>query len=434
MSILKAAKNSLVIASIFSSHLSWAISKEMHALVRMETHSNAVATRDSGFTRLEHYEIPLKLIEADVALRSNPEFVSSLIFERNGEKFVRWVINPEDTKWYLQVEEFLKKNGIEPVRKKHFIGYMTASRSYIAVDPKSGAEFSVKVSTDRTGGNWRDKQQTWDDGKQIRLMTDFVDKQLKGQPKLEHIVLLDEPMAFGIKDIDQGMIIRSYEEVKKSGKRYVPGFSIMHEDLGRDLAKANGSKDPAAYWNEHYNKPLARALAEFYALTGMTYDSPHSQNFLVELDAKNRPTGKIVLRDFGDTYLSNEFFEAVKRTDITKAWEQSNLLKGYMSVSVGILHGNTAPSWMDIDAKKVTKNNYNGWGLDFFKEFEKEFARQTGVQLNSSKPHVSRNGLYLNKGYIMNDEAAKRFLDLSEKGLQRDNLMIRSCSRTLLAI
>ncbi|HRP08704.1 MAG TPA: 3'-5' exonuclease, partial [Gemmatimonadales bacterium] len=61
--------------------------------------------------------------------------------------------------------------------------------------------------------------------------------------------------------------------------------------------------DPAAFWNEHYNKPLARAIAEFAAITGMSYDSPHSQNFLVELDAGNRPTGRIVLRDFGDATL-----------------------------------------------------------------------------------------------------------------------------------
>lgn len=421
--------------SILYSQLTWAISKEMHALVRLETHSNAVATRDSDFVQLEHYEIPLELVEANVALRSNSEFVKSMIFEKDGKKFVRWVINPEDTKWHKEVESFLLKNKVKPERKKHFAGYMTASRSYIAVDPKTGAEFSVKVSTDKTGGNWRDKKQTLVDGQQIRMMTDFVDQQLKSQPKLEHIILADEPMVFGIKELDQGMVIRSYEDLTKSGKRYVPGFSIMHEKLGKELALANGSNDPAAYWNEHYNKPLARAIAEFFALTGMTYDSPHSQNFLVELDEKNRPTGKIVLRDFGDTYVSADFFKAVGRADIVEKWEQDNLLNGRMSVAVGILHGNEAPAWIDTMFNSKIANSYNNWGSDFFKEFEAEFQRQTGVDISANnKTKEYRSGYYISKSYSLNNDEGKKFLDLSAKKIQRDNLLARSCGRVLFAL
>lgn len=420
----------LLCSSILSSNLSWAISKEMHAMVRMETHSNAAAARNSDFVRLEHYEIPLELIEADVALRSNPEFVSSMIFEKDGKKFVRWVINPEDTKWHKEVETFLVKNGVNPVRKKHFAGYMTASRSYIAVDPKTGAEFSLKVSTDKTGGNWRDKKQTLEDSQQIRMMTDFVNNQVRTQSELNHIILADEPMIFGIKEIDQGMVIRSYEELTKSGKRYVPGFSIMHEKLGKEIAKANGSNDPAAYWNEHYNKPLARALAEFFVLTGMTYDSPHSQNFLVELDEKNRPTGKIVLRDFGDTYVSVDFFQAVGREDIVKKWEQSNLLKGRMSVSVGILHGNNPPAWMDTNLGSGIENSYNSWGYDFFKEFEAEFKHQTGIDLSiKNNQRETRNGFYISKSYSLLNDEGKKFLELSSKNLQRDHLFGGSCRR-----
>lgn len=434
MKTLKTFVGSVVIGSLFWSQISLAISKEMHALVRMETHSNAVAQRESEFTRMEHYEIPLDLVEKDLALRSNPEFVKAMIFERDGTKYVRWLINPEDTKWHLEVEKFLLSHGIKPERKTHFVGYMTASRSYIAVDPKTGAEFSIKMSTDRTGGAWRDKQQTWDDAQQIRMMTDFVNEQLKKQPALEHIVLLDEPMAFGIKSIDQAMVVRSYEELTKSGKRYVPGFSIVHEKFGRELAKANGSSDPAAYWNENYNKPLARALAEFTALTGMTYDSPHSQNFLVELDEKNKPTGKIVLRDFGDTYLTEDFFKAVKRTDISKGWEQSNLKKGVIPMGVGILHGNTPPSWIDTRNNTQLVNSYDQWGREFYAEYEKEFKRQTGVTLKAASVEPKRGGMYMQKLYDVTDAEGKRFLELAAKGAQRDQLVIRSCGRALLAL
>ncbi|MFS4461139.1 hypothetical protein [Bdellovibrio sp. HCB2-146] len=413
---------SVVISTTLWSQLAWSISKEMEALVRMEVHSNAVATRSNQFTRIEHFEIPLELVEKDIAERANKGFIDSMIFERDGKKYVRWVINPEDTKWYKEVEKFLLQNNIQPVRKTHFVGYMTASRSYIVVDPKTGAEFSIKMSTDRTGGNWRDKQQTWDDAKQIRMMTDFVDQQVKTQPKLKNIILLDEPMAFGIKSIDQAMVIRSYEALKGTGKRYVPGFSIMHENFGKKLALANGNTDVAAYWERNYNRPLARALAEFFALSGMTYDSPHSQNFLVELDSKNKPTGKIVLRDFGDTYLNKEFFQAVGRNDILTAWEQSNIKQGYIPAAVGILHGNKAPSWMEMNATYdiPTKDSYNQWGKEFFFEFGQEIEKQTGVKLTASAPR--RSGNYVQSALSTADGPGFAFLNLVKNGQQRDHV------------
>ncbi|UYL08619.1 hypothetical protein B9G69_016370 [Bdellovibrio sp. SKB1291214] len=437
MKFNRALSFALISNMIFAS-FSHAISKELQDLVTLETKSNAVTTRSDKEVMVYHYDIPMSLVEADIAKRAPQKFVDSLVHEEKGVKYLRWIINPEDTKWWQEIAGFLKDNGITPIKKVYYKGYMTASRSYIIVDPVSKAEFSFKGSTDKTGGFWRDKHQDWDDGKQIRMMTDFVDQQLAKQPKLYNIVLLDEPLAFGIETknasgevvIDQGMIIRSYDTLTNSGKTYVPGFSIMHEEKGRELARLNGSNNPAEFWNEHYNKPLARAIAEFFALTGMTYDSPHSQNFLVELDEKMRPTGKIVLRDYGDTYLNEEFFEKVKRTDILKAWEQSNLLKGFTQVGVGILHGNTAPSWMPLET-------YNKWGVDFFQEFEKEFKIQTGVEFvnknapsyrtkdKEGKPIVDR---YRNKQYVLALGAGKKFLDLAEKGQQRDH-MTRVCSR-----
>jgi hypothetical protein len=429
MKFNRALSFALISNMVFAS-FSHAISKELQQLVTLETKSNAVSTRSDQAVSVYHYDIPLSLIQADIAERAPVKFMDSLIHEEKGVKYLRWIINPEDSKWWQEIAGFLKDNGVTPVKKIYYKGYMTASRSYIIVDPVTNAEFSFKGSTDKTGGNWRDKHQDWDDGKQIRMMTDFVNDQLKKQPKLENIVLLDEPVAFGVETrdktgkvvIDQGMIIRSYDTLTNSGKTYVPGFSIVHEQKGREIAKLNGSNNPAEFWNEHYNKPLARALAEFFALTGMTYDSPHSQNFLVELDEKSRPTGKIVLRDYGDTYLTQDFFERVGRVDITRAWEQSNLVRGAVSVSVGILHGNTAPSWLP----EVV---YNQWGIDFFKEFEKEFARETGVQLvNNSKPGA--NGMYRNKGYSLVLPAGQKFFKLVEQGKQRDYMM--RCSRIFM--
>jgi len=427
-------KYGLVVTLMLLSQLAWAISNELQSLVTMETQMNAaVSDRHAGMIPLRHYEIPLSLVESSVALRANPQFVNSLIFEKDGQKYLRWIINPEDTHWHKAVEDFLLKNNIQPEKKTYFEGYQTASRSYIVVDPNTGAEFSYKGSTDHTGGAWRDKKQTWDDAQQIRLMTDFVHSLLKNQPPLENTILLDEPMAFGIKDLDQGMVIRSYEDLSYQGKHYVPGFSIMHEKLGAELALKNGSKDPATYWNEHYNKPLARALAEFFALTGMAYDSPHSQNFLVELTADYKPTGKIVLRDFGDTYLSTEFFEAFKRTDILSKWDQGNVKKNAMSIRVGILHGNKPPSWISTVSDDKSNASYDQWGRDFFAEFNKEFKRQTGRKLTARLKTHMRGGLCVEQKYSLADKEGYRLMELVAKGAQRNHLLIRSCEKVFLA-
>lgn len=425
MNSFKILSRSVLLAALLLSQLALAISTEMQDLVKLETQANAVAVRSNEMVPLQHYEIPLDLVEKNIASRSNPQFVRSMIFRKNGKSWVRWLINPEDTKWHKEVEKFLIEHKLPITRYTRFRGYMTASRSYIAVDPISKAEFSIKMSTDKTGGNWRDKKQDWEDASQIRIMTDFVHDLLKNQPRLQHSILLDEPMAFGIKALDQAMVLRSYEDLSKSGLRYIPGFSIMHEAEGAKLAALNGSDDPAAFWNEHYNKPLARALAEFFLLTGMTYDSPHSQNFLVELDANSKPTGRIVLRDFGDTYLSREFFEAVGRTDILDRWEQKNIKHSTMPHYVGILHGNKAPAWMKMDWNDTTKNSYHMWGQDFFAEHSRELTKQSGIVFSGSE--VRRQGEYISRNYVMNDSAAEKFFRLVKEGKQRQKLYRNAC-------
>lgn len=402
-----------------------AVSPEMKSLVDFETRANAASFRSNEKIAIEHFEIPLRLIRSDIAKRIDRKILSSLVFEKNGEKYIRWIINPEDTQWHLQVRDFLTQSGLDAEKYRHFEGYQTASRSYIIVDPQTKAEFSVKVSTNLTGGSWKDKKQTYEDAWQIRMVTDYVYDMIKRSGKLKNIVLLDEPAIFGLEHLDQGMVIRDYGSLSYSGKKYVPGFSIMHSKLGRDLAKLNGSDDPAAFWNDHYNKPLARAIAEFVALTGMTYDSPHSQNFLVELDTENRPTGRIVFRDFGDTYLTREFFKEANRLDVVERWEKDNILGSRFHIAVGILHGNNPPDWLPTFLPPNYKNSYARWAVDFHKEFNKEFEKQTGVRL-TGPPRLQRDQMYYMGDFSLTDQSGLNFLSLVKKNSQRIHLK-RSC-------
>jgi len=261
--------------------------------------------------------------------------------------------------------------------------------------------FSAKVSTNRTGGAWRDKKQPVQDAVEARRAADLVLEQSK-KVGFKNVIAMDEPMMFGIRDIDQGMLIRVLGDMPSGEVTYLPGFSAMHTDLGARIARANGATDVAAFWNEHYNKPLARAIAELAAKTGLTYDSPHSQNFLIEMIGVN-PTGRIVMRDFGDTYALADFFQASGRRKFLENWAQDNITYGELKVSVGILHGNTMPTWM-------TEPVYSAWGRDFYNVFEREFAAITGIPREQVTSQMSQNGRYFSKRYSTDTSGWSRYL------------------------
>jgi hypothetical protein len=376
-------------------------------LIDWETKSNAVSLRSNEELVIKHYEIPLEALTADLAPHLDPKVRDSLVFEKDGKPWVRWIINSEDTKWHLQVAKFLQERGLDSKPKTHFKGYRTASRSMIIVDPTTGAKFSAKVSTNNTGGHWVDKKQPYDDALQARTSSDMI-AEIKKKVQFEHLVLMDEPAMFGIKEVDQGMLIRSLEDLPQGGRYYLPGFSALHDETGKKIAKLNGSNNPAEFWNENYNKKLARAYAEFAAHTGLTYDSPHSQNFLIELDANMKPTGRIVLRDFVDSYAQEDILKAAGKAEFLRTWDSGNIHRGSLDVAVGTMHGNDFPSWLNEEI-------YSSWGADFYREFDREFSRLTGIPLAELKAvSHSQSHRYFSKDYTMRSASAKKYLGLMD--------------------
>lgn len=383
------------------------ISNSAHQLVTWETEANAVSLRSNDVIRLEHYEIPLRLLKQDIDEALDENIKSSLIFTKNGEKYIRWMINPEDSKWHLEVQEFLKKNNVDITPKKFFDGYLTASRSMIVVNPQNGATFSLKVSTNQTGGRWTDKKQTWTDAQQVRRMNRYVQNAVP-QMKTESLVIMQEPLALGISEIDHGMIARSLNDLPDDGHYYLPAFSVLHEVEGARIAKLNGATDPVPYWDKHLIQPLARAMAEYLAITGAWYDSPHAQNFLVELDRDMKPTGRIVLRDLGDSYVLDDFVKNTKFAWITKNWEQGKVQTGKISTGLGLLYGNTPPKWL-------TALEYKEYHWGFYRAFEKHFSEITNIPMAELIKGESKDILfsYTSKTYNTTTPGWKKFLQYS---------------------
>jgi hypothetical protein len=371
----------------------WALNEQLRRLVEWETGANAVSKRSAERIAIEHFEIPLEKLQSDLAKNLDARLRSALIFRKDGQDYVRWIINPEDTKWYKQVEAWLKKNGLSTERHKYFNAYMTASRSYVLEDPNTGYAFSGKVSTDKTGGAWRDKNFPISDARQVRLASDSVEG-IVNDVNFDRLKLLLEPAMFGIEEIDQAFGVRLLGDAAEGKRYYIPAFSVLHEKAGREIAKLNGSNDPAAFWKENYARPMGEAWAELAAQFSLTYDSGHGQNFLLELDENMRPTGKVVFRDFADSYIVKGIGEELGWKALMAEWDRENVKPGTLVVSPGMLHGNTPPKWID-------RNVYLDWNAEFFEAFEEKFSQLTGIPkdyLQGHPAHVRDFG-YVQKGY-----------------------------------
>ncbi len=414
-----------VIISLILS-VAYSLTESAAVLVHYETQANAIAKRSTTPIKIPHFEIPLNLIQYDFAQDLDPKIAATLIFEKNGQKYVRWILNPEDTKWFKQVASYFAAKGIELKKEYYFTGYQTASRSYIVEDPKKTVQFSVKSSTDVTGGRWADKKQPIGEAIDSRLNSEFL-KEIQKQKKFDNIVIMDEPAILEIAGIDQAVVIRSLDSLKNKDKEfiYLPGFSALHERIGRYIAKINGSNDPLSYWGKHYIEATGRALGEFAARTGMQFDSPHSQNFLIELDSNYKPTGRIVFRDLADLYVYKDMMNALSRDPksyFDKFTQKDNVLN-HVEAAFGPLHGNKYPSW-------VTEYDYSKWNHQFFKAFETEFSKISGLRVADFKQYKGvLDGDYFSNTYEVktDKESTKSFWNkLSEsKGSMKESVSCR---------
>lgn len=413
------------------SKFGWSLHPNVEKFVEYETRANAVAVRSNAKVAMPHYEIPLEWITPLISTRVPLDVYKSLVFKKNGIKMIRWVINPEDTKWHLEVETWLK-NKIDscqnkellaaldnnPLEKKYYFdGYQTASRSYIVEDPNSHAQFSIKGSTNVTGGNWTDKKQELHDANDIINVSKYL-TDIQKVAGFENFFLMDEPMALGISELDQAIVVRLLNEMPKNQEvYYLPGFSALHEQVGKEIALKNGATNPEEFWKEHYIIPMGRVLAELAAKTGISYDSPHSQNFVIELDANSKPTGRIGIRDFGDVYLNKPFLKKMHQDKLLEEFSEKSNILSYQNTSFGPLHGNHFPSW-------TNGNDYENWGNEFYKSFEEAYSKYTGIPEDVlHNNHRTAKSSYFSNTYKQDSPAwAEYFNKIETAALKRHPL------------
>ena len=194
-------------------------------------------------------------------------------------------------------------------------------------------------------------------------------------------------MVIGIKEIDQAIILRDLNVLNRDNF-YVPGFSALHETLGKKISLLNGFADPKEFWARIYIEPMARMLAEFFIKTGIIYDSPHSQNFLIEFDQHWHPTGRIAFRDFGDIYILKNYYKALGLESYLKNFSAPGNIMNNPELMFGPLHGNLFPSWL-------TEDDYKNWGVRYHKEFARALSENTKLPSYLFNP-----SFYMDEGYF----------------------------------
>ncbi|MFZ4715621.1 MAG: hypothetical protein ACOYL6_18000 [Bacteriovoracaceae bacterium] len=374
---------SLFILFLFISPLAWAgkgLPKNVLKWIEWETKANSAGIRSMEEISLKHFEIPLSKIKSVIGKNLDPQVYQSLIFEKNGESYVRWIINPEDTEWAGDLGAHLRSLGLDSTHYTYFKGYLTASRSMVIYDEVLDVFFSAKVSTNKTGGKWQNKKLSAKQAMQSAVVnTEMVE--IEEKIGFVNTKFMHEPLSFAMEEIDQGMVIRSLDIFKDNpSKYYLPGFSAVHPVVGKSIAELNGSDNPAKYWLNNGVKLHARSNAEFVAVTGRNPEAGHWQNHLFELDENFKSTGYAVFRDFSDSEILKNIHEHFSNQESLNWWPE-NHVKSTMSIPAGPVRGNKAPPWLPWDSDTYGKMTMQDWLSQYFDVFNNEFSRITGVPL-----------------------------------------------------
>ena len=202
-------------------------------------------------------------------------------------------------------------------------GHLTASRSIAFLSSDGKTAYSIKMPTDFPNLDRRqaEKIRLNDDiNAAVRRsdLIDAMDQRLGADPDL---LILRDVMSVRDKESGNGYIVRDLSPLL-DGHLYLPAFSIPFE--GKNIAQKAGA-DVLSYWGQHYVAAVAKAKAKLLLRYGLVMHTPNAQNFLIQMTPELRPTGKIVVRDLGDSYHVPKILEAIGEPQITASEEAVRL-------------------------------------------------------------------------------------------------------------
>ena len=332
---------------------------------------------------------------------------------------VRWFIHPNDNKLFEYIVDHLKKNNLSTkIHKLNLVADMTESRSSFLqnLSPNNSNQYSLRLSFTDGAGPWRgtetggldngynvsynkmiaDEDALWaqyisDKSKTI----ESANSAIKIQPEALTVTFKKGPkMAFSIRDIS---------EFADQSKRFIPGFASYHDKFGSIFATLNDEENSSDYWARTEGNQRGAASADLLLDHKIVMGSAHSQNYVTEMDELYRPTGRLLLRDSGDSFVApgmEIFYESEELEKMKKAFpswiklpEQASILeKHIIPVGGSWIHGAQGL------AVHITEDEIKLFQNEFIDGFIKRLSERTGINVDKLKTMVKgaefKNGYY----------------------------------------
>ncbi|MBC85674.1 MAG: hypothetical protein CL677_00725 [Bdellovibrionaceae bacterium] len=264
--------------------------------------------RELRAIRLEYFELPVELVDIKINVSQlRTEVQDSLVFEKNGQQWVRWFFNPEDEMYRDKIlAHFRESSGRElELQSGRFAGFLTASRSTVVKDLKTGALFSMKASTNRTGGPWQGS----DGSKRLRGAT--AEYGVETSNYIEHnlptegtnLRFAPEFASLKTKSLaDYGVSFRDYEMFYNSDVIYIPFFSVFNDRAKEVFGLVMDNlvpKNLVEFWRNKVSVYAGRAFGDLVGHLGLIPHSAHNQDLLL-IVRNGQLTEEVLLRDLND--------------------------------------------------------------------------------------------------------------------------------------
>lgn len=358
----------------------------MEELIRFETEGNGYMRKVRDKHALHHFNIPLKVLQADIAPYGDPRVAQTLLFEKDGETYVKWPVHQNDGAYWKKIRDWLKKNGHDSTLYRSIESGRTASASY-AVSGYDGVDMTAKMSTNKIEESEMSKELRARHAVIARGICDYLQSHF--DPKESSLLPIYEVAGFGLEALDKGITARDYSFMEREGLYLVPGFAFAHSEMSKELLERTGFSNVTEMFVETLAKPMGRVQAELLAKHGLLNYNPHSQNYLAvfKKDPKDPrrliPTGRLALRDLQDLHVYSPYFEGLpnktgaRLNEFPKRFDKTALIQ--MGVTYEDSHG--LPSGFEGEVYR-----------EFMGAFGEKFQAITGYDATAALKNRSYEG------------------------------------------